>query len=163
MGEHTAKIIWGYSPRSTRSFRKVPLAPQLGTMEDASLQPLPKRVMFSPPPHSPPPSRPLPTPAPARSPPMPTVAEVPRSATPSRPPRASTPTRSPRSPHPSSRSPRTSLNPARSPRTPGSSRRFRVSPLKVGRPRDETWNHYTIERENGKKHRRCNYCGHDAA
>ncbi|KAF4139840.1 hypothetical protein GN958_ATG10948 [Phytophthora infestans] len=69
MGEHTVKIIWGYSPRSTRSFRKVPLAPQLGTTEDSSLQPLPKRVMFSPPPHSPPPSRPLPTPAPARPPP----------------------------------------------------------------------------------------------
>ncbi|KAF4128508.1 hypothetical protein GN958_ATG22289 [Phytophthora infestans] len=45
MGEHTAKIIWGYSPQSTRSFRKVPLASQLGTTEDSSLQPLPKRFL----------------------------------------------------------------------------------------------------------------------
>jgi hypothetical protein len=68
----------------------------------------------------------------------------------------------------SPRTPRTPITPTRSsltlrtprvPRTPGSSRRSRPSPLKTGRPRDLIWKHYTIERENGKKHGRCIYCG----
>ncbi|ETL79693.1 hypothetical protein L917_19731 [Phytophthora nicotianae] len=29
----------------------------------------------------------------------------------------------------------------------------------TGRSRDELWQHYDVERENGKKHGRCKYCG----
>ncbi|ETI29971.1 hypothetical protein F443_22910 [Phytophthora nicotianae P1569] len=29
----------------------------------------------------------------------------------------------------------------------------------TGRSRDELWQHYDVERENGKEHGRCKYCG----
>ncbi|OWZ12290.1 hypothetical protein PHMEG_00014579 [Phytophthora megakarya] len=31
--------------------------------------------------------------------------------------------------------------------------------MKIGRPPDPIWQHYFVEKENGKKHGRCRYCG----
>jgi hypothetical protein len=49
--------------------------------------------------------------------------------------------------------------PSRTTRSPSLPRQPRPSPLKTGRPRDEIWQHYVIEREGEKKHGRCKYCG----
>ncbi|KAL3664959.1 hypothetical protein V7S43_019068 [Phytophthora oleae] len=48
---------------------------------------------------------------------------------------------------------------SRQPRSPGQTRLSRRSPLKTGRPRNEIWQHFDIEREGSKKHGRCKYCG----
>ncbi|GMF51133.1 unnamed protein product [Phytophthora fragariaefolia] len=50
-----------------------------------------------------------------------------------------------------------SLNALQPPYSP--SPRSRPSPLKTGRPLDDIWKHSTLERESGKNHGRCNYCG----
>ncbi|KAF1782097.1 Zinc finger, BED-type [Phytophthora cactorum] len=49
--------------------------------------------------------------------------------------------------------------PSRLPRSPAPPRRPQALPVKTGRPRDDIWQHYSIERENGKKHGCCKYCG----
>ncbi|ETM50859.1 hypothetical protein L914_05182 [Phytophthora nicotianae] len=54
--------------------------------------------------------------------------------------------------------PRTTT-PSRPPHSPAPPRSSRASPLRTGRPRNEIWDNYYIERENGKKHGRCKYCG----
>ncbi|GMF53582.1 unnamed protein product [Phytophthora fragariaefolia] len=97
---------------------------------------------------------------PAYSPPPPASVASPRQSTPTRSASSVTTARSPRTPRtPISSTPTRSPRSPRTPCTPGSSRRCRPSPLKTGRPRDMIWKHYTIERENGKKHGRCIYCG----
>ncbi|ETM98407.1 hypothetical protein PPTG_19637 [Phytophthora nicotianae INRA-310] len=52
-----------------------------------------------------------------------------------------------------------SSTPSRPPRSLALVRRSQPSPVKTGRPWDEIWQHYDVERENGKKHGRCKYCG----
>ncbi|GMF43873.1 unnamed protein product [Phytophthora fragariaefolia] len=47
---------------------------------------------------------------------------------------------------------------SRPPRSPAPPRPFQ-SPEMTERPRNDIWQHYMIERENGKKHGRCKYCG----
>ncbi|ETO79907.1 hypothetical protein F444_05414 [Phytophthora nicotianae P1976] len=70
--------------------------------------------------------------------------------------------------------PRTTT-PSRPPHSPAPPLSSRASPLRTGRPRNEIWDNYYIEiwdnyyieiwdnyyieRENGKKHGRCKYCG----
>jgi hypothetical protein len=117
--------------------------------EDALESPtVTRRVMFSPLQRSP---------SSAPSPSSPAPVHEPPPSTPARSPSPTTPSQSPRTP----RTPRlsTTIRSPRTPRTLGSSRRSRPSPLKTGRLRDLIWKHYTIERENGKKHGRCIYCG----
>ncbi|ETI46089.1 hypothetical protein F443_09503 [Phytophthora nicotianae P1569] len=53
--------------------------------------------------------------------------------------------------------PRT-ITPSRPPRSPAPPRSSRASPLRTGRPRNDIWDNYYIEKENGKKHGRCKYC-----
>ncbi|KAJ8558627.1 hypothetical protein ON010_g8820 [Phytophthora cinnamomi] len=50
-------------------------------------------------------------------------------------------------------------SPSRPRRSPGSARQLLPSPTKIGRPSDPIWQYYFVERENGKRHGRCIYCG----